>query len=194
MKLLKQALAMLGTVAIFATVVAFVAPERVHAVVAALVQVENTPAQSIPTRRTDNDGRDVVRLAYAETMNAGTTASNGTGNGVPLNDAITNSVYTVPSGKRLVIDTVSMFAFPDLGQKVYMYVTNGYTFTAIPAIDAGFPTTYAAHFGNTIPVRDYVEPGGQYSVVMQRSDSTDTMFWDVLAVGHLVDCTNGGGC
>jgi hypothetical protein len=29
---------------------------------------------------------------------------------------------------------------------------------------------------------------------MSRSDGLGTMVWDAHAVGHLVDCTSGGGC
>lgn len=189
MKLLKQALALFGAFVLVAAMLVIVTPKTAHAVVEALVQVANTPAQSIPTWRTDNDGRNVVRLVYFETMNDGTFS-----NVVPLNDATTSSPYTVPTGKRLVIDNVSLFALPNPGQKVFVYFSNGYTFTAIPAIDAGFPTTTLAHLTNSIPVRDYVEPAGQYSVVMERSDTVGPMIWSVHAVGHLVDCTNGGGC
>jgi len=194
MRLLKQALAVVGAVVLVAMMLAVTAPKATHALVAALVEVTNTPAQSIPTWRTDNDGRNVVRLYYVETMNAGTYYSDGGhGAGNQLSDASTASLYTVPSGKRLVIDTVTLFADPLPGQQVNAYFYNGYTFTAIPALDMG-NFFGVEHFQNSIAVHDYVEPGGQYGIIMGRNSTTGTMFWDVQAVGHLVDCTNGGGC
>ena len=158
-------------------------PRTAHALVATLVQVVNTPTQSVPTWRTDNDGRNVVRLAYGEDMPSGTLNSFSN----PL------SSYTVPTGSRLVIDSVSLFAYPPTGQKVFAFFYNGVTYTSIPAIPQG-TFGLSDYFQNAIPVRDYIEPGKQYQVTMIRSDSTGTMFWDVHAVGHLVDCTNGGGC
>jgi hypothetical protein len=47
---------------------------------------------------------------------------------------------------------------------------------------------------NSIRTRDYVEPGQWYIVEISRSLSGGTMDWQANAVGHLVDCTNGGGC
>jgi hypothetical protein len=158
-------------------------PRTAHALVATLVQVANTPAQSVPTWRTDNDGRSVVRLSYGENMADGTAFSQ--------NNALSN--YTVPTGSRLVIDSVSLFAYPPTGQKVFAYFFNGSTYTGIPVLFQGTfgPQDY---FQNAISVRDYIEPGGQYTVTMGRSNSSGTMYWDVQAVGHLVNCTNGGGC
>jgi hypothetical protein len=185
MKLLKQAMAVLGTVVVIAAVVALVTPKTAHAIVATAVQVVNTAASPIPV---DSDGRNVVHLSYYETMPAGTTYSAGTsGFGNPL------SGYIVPAGKRLVIDSVSIFAYPPVGQNVFAYFWNGQNYTGLPAISQGTFSVYD-YFQNAIPVRDYVEPGGQYSVTMSRSDGLGTMAWDAHAVGHLVDCTNGGGC
>ena len=49
MRLLKQALAILGSVVVVAMVVALSAPKAVHAVVAAAVNVMNTSANPVPT-------------------------------------------------------------------------------------------------------------------------------------------------
>jgi hypothetical protein len=50
MKLLKQAMAVLGTVVVIAALVAVVTPKAVHAVVATFVQVVNTPSQPVPIK------------------------------------------------------------------------------------------------------------------------------------------------
>lgn len=189
MKLLKQAMALLGSVVVIAVLVALVTPKTAHALVATLVQVVNTPSQPVPTWRTDNDGRSVVRLSYGEFMPAGTVISEGK----PLLDTVSGLAYTVPAGERLVIDNVSLLADPPTGQKVEANFSEGPQVTNVPLI---FEGTFGTNdsFDNAIPLRDYVEPGQQYKVTMIRSSGTDTMFWDAQAVGHLVDCTNGGGC
>jgi hypothetical protein len=189
MKLLKQAMAVLGTVVVIAVLVALVTPKTAHAIVATMVQVVNTAAQPVPTWGTDNDGRSAVRLSYYETMAAGDTFSNGK----PLFDATTSAAFTVPAGKRLVVDSLSLFAYPISGQNVFVYLWNGHSYTALPAIGQGtfFGFDY---FQNAIQVRDYVDAGGQYLVTMTRNGATGAMVWDVHAAGHLVDCTSGGGC
>jgi hypothetical protein len=156
MRLLKQAMAVLGTVVVIAVLVAVVTPKTAHAVVATMVQVVNLPSQSVPTWRTDNDGRSVVRLYYSEIMPAGTGISAGpTFAGNPMNDASTATVYTVPAGKRLVVDSESMFAFPPSGQKVFAYLSNGQSSTALPAIGQGTFYPFGQDwFQNAIQVRD----------------------------------------
>ena|ERR1700730_5425391 len=49
MKLLKQAMGVLGTVVMIAMIAALVAPKTAHALVATLVQVVNTSASPVPT-------------------------------------------------------------------------------------------------------------------------------------------------
>jgi len=170
-------------------------PKAAHAIVATLVQITNTASNPVPTWRADNDGRNVVRLYYDEVMPAGTTDSFGN----PLNDGSNFQVYAVPAGKRLVVDSVSAFAYPPAGQNVFAYLYNGTppggfgTFTGVPLVSQGTfsGTTY---YQNAIPVRDYVDQNQQYQVTMSRSSGTGSMFWNMQVVGHLVDCTNGGGC
>jgi hypothetical protein len=176
--------------AICMTVFAAFAPRIAHAVTATLVQVVNSNANPLPTQP---DGRNVVRLYYYETMQEGTSGSFGpSGLGNPLSDALTGQPYSVPAGKRLVIDNVSGFAYPPSGQIPFGYLLNGTspfgTYSALPMSSQG--GAYSG-FG---PTRDYVEPGNQYLITMGRNGTTGTMFWDVHAVGHLIDCTNGGGC
>ena len=186
-----------------AVALASVAPRSANAAVAALVQVANFPAMQAVTgtvtvantssnplfnRDVDNGERNVVRLAASAIEDVGETDSN-----LAMADANGSGEYTVPTGKRLVLDTVSLFAYPPAGQKVFSYLFNGSTYTAMTSISQG--TFYAQEvFQNSMAVRDYVEPGNKYYVTMIRSANTDLMFWDVNAVGHLVDCTNGGGC
>ena len=156
--------------------------------VAGTVSVANTPSTPLFNRDVDNGERNVIRLVGFGTMNAGAF-----GDYVAMQDASAYVDYTVPTGKRLVIDSVSLFAYPPAGQKIFAYLFNGINYTGVPAISHGtfFGSEY---YQNGMAVRDYVEPGNLYYVSMSRSASTGQMFWDVNAVGHLVACTNGGGC
>ena len=54
MRLLKEAAGVLGALVVVAVIVAFIAPKRTHALVAALVQVTNTSANPVPVTATDN--------------------------------------------------------------------------------------------------------------------------------------------
>lgn len=186
MRLLKQALTVLGTVVVVAIIAALVVPKTAHAIVATAVQVVNTAATPVPV---SSDGRNVVRLNFI-----GQSFSSFSENGV-MNDANTLMPYTVPAGKRLVIDSVSVWALPPTGQRVFASFNNGLTTTFIPVFfQEAFFGAGSDVLQNAIEVRDYVEPGGQYFWQIQRSDITGFMNFEFQAVGHLVDCTNGGGC
>jgi hypothetical protein len=54
MRLLKQAVAILGTVVVIAVIAAVVTPKTAHAIIATAVQVVNGPANPVPTTMTDN--------------------------------------------------------------------------------------------------------------------------------------------
>jgi hypothetical protein len=112
---------------------------------------------------------------------------------VGMVEPYTQNQYTVPNGKRLVIENVSINAFLPTGQTVFASVSNGVSQTFIPLIAQGLVGSIAVH-RNSMLVRDYVEPGGLYQATIQRSPATDNLTWEVTAVGHLVDCANGGGC
>jgi hypothetical protein len=69
MKLLKQALAVLGTVVVIAVLVALVTPKTAHAVIATAVQVVNTSAQAVPVKDVDAPGRNVFQLELFPGLN-----------------------------------------------------------------------------------------------------------------------------
>ena len=173
------------------------APKTVHAIGAALVQVANSNSNPVPTQL---DGRNVVRLTLDVTLPPGTLESNGNGPGgiLPLKDVLTGQPYTVPAGRRLVIDSMSAFAYAEAGQSVYLYLLNGTNpfgnFTAIPMVAQGtFPFNQVVYEGIG-PKTDYVDQNQQYFVSLHRNDSNGSAEYNVNATGHLVDCTNGGGC
>lgn len=91
MRLLKQALAVLGTVVVIAVIAAVVTPKTAHAIVATAVQVVNTTSQPVP-------------MLAADALNAfdvrGTCSFSVTGCEVI-------PIYSVPAGKIAVIEMVS---------------------------------------------------------------------------------------
>jgi hypothetical protein len=62
MKVLKQTAAVLVILVVIALVLAALMPNRVRALVAALVQVTNTTANPVPNQDVDNPARSVFRL------------------------------------------------------------------------------------------------------------------------------------
>src|SRR5512140_2937905 len=85
------------------TVFAAFAPRVAHALTATLVQVVNTNANPAVVTNADTRGRNVVRLTYFGNIPGGAQNVDH----VPLNDASTSAEYTVPTGKRLVVDGIS---------------------------------------------------------------------------------------
>lgn len=69
MKLLKQALAVLGSVVVIALIAALVTPKTAQAVVAALVEVANTPDNPVPVRDTR------VTTSTSATIQAGSNSA-----------------------------------------------------------------------------------------------------------------------
>jgi hypothetical protein len=172
------------------TVFAAFAPRIAHAITATLVQVVNTYSNPAVIMRADDPGRSVVYLRFAGAINAGSTESFGNA----LNDASTNIPYTVPPGKRLVIDNASVEAPPPAGQGLLAWLDNGLTETFVPLVKQSSASGFDRYVSSGFYPRDYVESGQQYKFTMDRTDTVGSMGFFVFAVGHLVDCTNGGGC
>lgn len=87
MRLLKQALAVLGAFVVFLAIAALVAPKAARGVAAALVQVTNTSANPVPTVATDNPAAQPF-----QSFSTGSQLLFG---------------VSVPVGKRLVIENIS---------------------------------------------------------------------------------------
>ena len=92
MKLLRQALAVLGALVVLMAIVALVAPKRARAVVAALVQVTNTETNPVPTISTN---------AHNSFVAEGTCYFDGS------NDCFMDPLYTVPAGDIAVLEYAS---------------------------------------------------------------------------------------
>ena len=93
MKLLKQAMAVLGTVVVIAVIVVLVTPKTAHALVATLVQVENTPTTAVPTVIAPAAGQLYNSVCSVDTNGPGFSECNFT---------------PVPAGKTLIVETGSV--------------------------------------------------------------------------------------
>jgi len=195
MNVVKRLLVVFGTVMLAGIIGVLLTPKALHAVATA-VQVVNTFANPVPTWRTDNDGRNPVRLDF-------TGFSNNTFFSGVMNDPTNGEApYSVPVGKRLVVDTISVQAQVPPGQKVFVLFANGTSGQTFSGSRVWIPLLLqGSFFGgaddilvNSIPVHDYVDSGNQYSWQLQRNNSSGEISFELLVFGHLVDCTNGGGC
>lgn len=102
MRLLKQAMAVVGTVTMIAVLMAFVAPRSAHAVVAALVQI-------VPGTTT-HVGQNESQLVYL-------SCHPGSSNCVSVDPKAVESTtaYVVPQGYTLVVTDYSWSAFGVVG-------------------------------------------------------------------------------
>jgi len=103
MRLLKQAMAVLGTVVVIAVIAALVTPKTAHAVIATAVQVVNMPSQPVPTLSTDINAFTIFDVTGSCTFtNFGACP-------IP-------NLYTIPASKVAVIERISGFCNMDAGQ------------------------------------------------------------------------------
>jgi hypothetical protein len=92
---LKRALGVIGVLAIVAMTASLLAPRTTHALVAALVEVTNTPANPVPNRDVDNPARNAIRLKAQVSIGPG---------GNPFGSAGLGTFGLFPPGSRVVIE------------------------------------------------------------------------------------------
>jgi hypothetical protein len=100
MNFAKRLLMVAGAVALAGILGAQLAPKAAHGIVATLVQVVNTAANPVPTQAVDNHARHALGLDASVVIPDGQLGVFGT-----FGDA--NGPYTVPAGKRLVMESLS---------------------------------------------------------------------------------------
>jgi hypothetical protein len=128
MRFLKNFLMGIGAVALAAALVNLLAPQAVHATVAALVQVANTATNPVLTSSIDDPGRNpYVEFQYAPSC---------------INQGIcTLSFSAVPAGKRLVLTNISgQFHLTVAGTEAQVLLTTNIGnphFYDVPAIPQG---------------------------------------------------------
>ena len=151
---------------------------------ALLVQVANDSTQPIPARDTENPARAAftVQVSCAAT---GIVFCAGT------------FPFTVPLGKRMVIETVTAQLEVPSGQRVLLTgssVLDG--FPTVHSFEAQFMGTF---FGNDVFVstqsfRLYADSQPGFSLRLFRSSSTGEGRLFATVAGYLVDCGTGPGC
>lgn len=163
-------------VVLFMAALVLMGTQRARTAYSSPVTVTNTPL----TTDINENARHAVRLAgFGETnLNA---------SGEALYDATTFQTFTVPTGKRLVIEQASLFAYPVSGSKVFAYWYNGHTYTAVP-VTLQVPVPFGNdEYEASVPTRDYVDAGNQVMFTI-ASDWGANGFWDVHVIGYLIDC------
>jgi hypothetical protein len=136
MRLLKQAMAVLGTVVVIAAVVALVTPKTAHAIVATAVQVVNTSANPVPVASVSIPAVQIVTFTGNEVPNSGTADVHGPFDvsgfstirlsaGVSL-PTISPFCIVMPNGCSIgaITDTVALIGLDSVGNS---YVLDSFT-------------------------------------------------------------------
>ena len=180
MKTAKQFL--LVAASFFVAVMAFtvLAPRRVEAFVAALVQVSNTTANPVPVEQGDK-ARHLVRLSAEGFGDQSSIAMTDPTNG--------DAVYTVPAGKRLEIVQANLFAEPGSTGGVFAYWFNGFSYTPLP-VSLQLPGS--GKYAGSIPMHDYFDAGQQVLFSVSAPGGSPGYLWEIAANGYLIDCN--GAC
>jgi hypothetical protein len=156
MRLLKQALVVLGTVVVIAIFAALVTPKTAHAIVATFVQVVNTPA----------------RTAVGLTANT-TIFPVGLGNTDSFQD-FSGNTYTVPAGQRLVVESASVQFFLPTGQiplNVFVGLGAGQDrFLVVPVFVGAVPGAVPGQdlYEASLNIKAYADPGVTPSLSCER--------------------------
>jgi len=166
MRFMKRLLMGIGAVALAGTLLTLVAPKAVHAAVAALVEVANTPANPVPNADVNAPGEEPLQTALCNSVGVigcGTTPSSFV---VPATTADGLGV------KRLVIEYAGVTCINTgvtglqaiLSTSTSANIVNGTIFLVnIPLLlTPSAPGTTGAP-GASVPMRAYADPGATVS-------------------------------
>jgi hypothetical protein len=184
MKLLKQALAVLGTVVVIAVFVALVTPKTAHAIVATAVQVVNTSANPVPIR----DTQDPALSAFTVEGTCHFTASP---------DCTLSSFFSFTPGQIAVIESINSHCTVDTGTSATLYISYiNSSITGAGQIVVPFNSAEAVTFGGftslatLVSTRAYAGSNGiqpiQASWDTNVSQSGGFEFCTATLSGHLV--------
>jgi len=190
MKFAKRLLMVAGAISLTGLFGAMLAPRAAHAVVSTLVTVVNSVAvvnptvsggaiQGVVTEETDGASRQPVAFHCG-----GQSLSNQSGF-VPC----VPQFYTVPTGKRLVIEFLDSFCFTPNGNNIDLI--------ALDVTTAGTPifrnfglvrealSDPTARFDLAQPLRLYADPGTAVTPSFQMDDSTGSTSCNIQFSGYL---------
>lgn len=170
----KRILLAIGTIGAVAMLLALAAPKATHALVAALVQVTNTSSNPVP----------VTEVGGLQPFQAECFAD---ASGFDTPDCF----VSVPPGKRLVLQMVSVFGVVDSGVGVRNADVQ-YVGGASPhelQFDLAFTTATATRntFARSQPMTAYVDPDSSLHCVIFESAASNVNFFNCSFVGYLVN-------
>jgi hypothetical protein len=181
----KLATTLAGILLVVLLLVALV-PQAARGVAAALVQITNTSANPVPNRDVDNGPRQAVTL----------TAVSATTHDIEFEQQNAPGVaYTVPAGKRLVVEFVSGNFNTPIGAHILTAFIFGNTSSGVYA-DYLSPNLVTAGNFNVYqvaqPMRAYYDAGSEIFVAVSLTSETFATNGHFTLRGYLVDCT--GAC
>jgi hypothetical protein len=162
MRFMKRLLMGISAVALAGTLLTLVAPKAVHAAVAALVLVTNTPANPVPNADVNAPGEEPFQTQICDTLGSFPGACSGT----PGTFTVPSTTSDGLSVKRLVVEQISAQC-ASLGAVSHPVTTlsfqtnenqvNGTVFPAVISLPlvAGGPPGYIS----STTVRAYADPG-----------------------------------
>ena len=146
--------------------------------------VDTSTNAPLLVRDVDNPARQpVIRLADDVNVLVGETQAS-------------KQMYTVPAGKRLVIEFVSVRTFVDPGQKVFVEVgvsdgQTSYDINLAPTLVGKFPAGNSGLFGDRSAIsqqtRLYANAGDTVHAFVQKNDDTGAGQANINVTGYLVD-------
>ena len=204
MKRLVQFATAIVCLSILALSVSSIAPKHADAAVATAVHVVNTPLPVTGTVKANVTGNVAVTVGNSSgnpvpvqivdgtseqpyTLNVNINIADGATGGSANGNTTGAQSFAVPAGKRLVVETVSMYRPGDIGQSVQIFVNTfsgaQYSAFAVPSA-AGSGGVYT---GATQAMKFYADPGTRGVVNAFRSGPTSSETVTVAIAGHLVD-------
>lgn len=177
MKLLKKIL--FGTVCALSAglVIGLVAPRSAHALVAALVQITNTTSNPVPTEEALG-GAAVLEFDCIGGAAAGSVTF------------ASNECFTVPAGKRAVVENVDGYCIVPPGQSVSLLTLtlsgNGSFVSHHVAVPFVAKAGTQDVFGVDHTVRYYADPGASFQLSGATTDASGSNFCLFHLTGRLV--------
>jgi hypothetical protein len=151
----------------------FTGPGQALAQDVASVLIANTAANPVPVRDVDNGQQPVI---VQGAFGIGTGQFNGSG-----------SLLTVPAGKRLVIETVSIFFGIPQGQFLEQLALGAgfHSFQLTPPRKG--TSTGTDYYGGTFAFRTYFDPGAKVTVSAVRSANSGSTIINVTMSGYYIN-------
>ena len=180
MNVLRKAVTTLGGIFLGGILIAALAPKATRGVAAALVQVVNTPSNPVATAES---------LGAANIVQVLCEVASGAGGG-PTDSGI---CYTVPAGKRLIIENLDGSCLTQAGFTVTEEILNDLSFSTGNTFDHRIPLHFAGAdiFNHQIydfdfPVRLYAGPGDEFIVTMATNEPNQMSGCRLFVTGRLL--------